>query len=222
MNELTISKCKKIIKKLEANNLYEDFRELIDRDAYPDYYRMIKKPVALSTIKKRIVKRKYSKISEIEDDINLIYLNAKQFNGANHFITHLAGQLKKDFEKYMKNSFLSAESLISEYCSLFEQLDEYLMNPPKSISNETIMNLINTKFVVKDKEPVNDNETLMSLKEDLSRLNSKDDHLQLLYIIKEHEHEHEKDLNEMIINLHELQEQTIHALSDYVVQSQHK
>lgn len=220
MDDKTIKICLKIIKKLKSIPYYCDFIDLIDRNQYPNYYKEVKKPVSLSTIKKNLINKKYMNIREVEEDINLIYQNSKQFNGTQHFITNFAEQLKADFDKYLKKYIVTPKSLISEYCTLYEKLDEYLKNPPPSIKSEAITNMINNNIIGETQQISKDKESLHSLKEDLSHLNSNDDQLQLLYIIKENEHEHEKDLNEVSVKLHELQEQTIQALSDYVVKAQ--
>lgn len=47
---------------------------------YPDYYVLIKHPLALDTIKKRMGNRTYSNIREFLEDIHLIFSNARIYN----------------------------------------------------------------------------------------------------------------------------------------------
>ncbi|GAA5835973.1 hypothetical protein JCM9279_002155 [Rhodotorula babjevae] len=63
-----------------ARPLYYAFSELPSRDDYPDYYKMIKKPISFAEIKAKLDARQYACLSDLRTDINQIYVNAKRYN----------------------------------------------------------------------------------------------------------------------------------------------
>ncbi|GAA5936672.1 hypothetical protein JCM3775_000164 [Rhodotorula graminis] len=63
-----------------ARPLYYAFSELPSRDDYPDYYKMIKKPISFTEIKAKLDGRQYACLSDLRTDINQIYVNAKRYN----------------------------------------------------------------------------------------------------------------------------------------------
>ncbi|KAI8602877.1 hypothetical protein EDD21DRAFT_303076 [Dissophora ornata] len=58
----------------------ELFLELPSREEYPDYYDEIARPIALDTIKKNINNGVYRTLDSFEDDFELMFENAKQYN----------------------------------------------------------------------------------------------------------------------------------------------
>ncbi len=107
----------------------------------PDYYKIIKKPIDLQTIRKRINDKVYKNRSSFLDDIQLLVENSVLYNGSNNPITSSAESLyaicqqkleeKKDklirLEKAI-NPLLDDNSLIAlNY--LFNQIyDNHIMN----------------------------------------------------------------------------------------------
>ncbi|GAB5593723.1 hypothetical protein Unana1_08623 [Umbelopsis nana] len=80
----------------ECRRLYQEIKELEDpedghlccdlflqppsRRQYPDYYEMIKTPIALNNIKAKIDKIQYASVDEFKADIELMVTNAKKYN----------------------------------------------------------------------------------------------------------------------------------------------
>ncbi|CEI86268.1 hypothetical protein RMCBS344292_00711 [Rhizopus microsporus] len=56
------------------------FMKLPSKKEYPDYYQIIKQPIALETIKNKIDKNMYQSISQMKADIDLMVSNAKKYN----------------------------------------------------------------------------------------------------------------------------------------------
>lgn len=50
---------------------------------YPDYYLIIKNPIDLKTIKRRIKSDYYTTMDEFRDDMELLFSNAKTYNVEN-------------------------------------------------------------------------------------------------------------------------------------------
>lgn len=74
--------------------MFEDFRNLVSRKEYPDYYKIIKEPMSLNTVRKRILAHKYQSWPEFEKDLELIVENAATFNEEDSFIVQLARELQ--------------------------------------------------------------------------------------------------------------------------------
>lgn len=47
---------------------------------YPDYYELIKRPIALDDIKKQLDSDGYSNLEDVKADFELLFGNAKQYN----------------------------------------------------------------------------------------------------------------------------------------------
>lgn len=54
--------------------------DLVDKKEYPMYYTVIKHPMSMNIIKKRIQSKFYNNIVEFENDFYLIFDNARLFN----------------------------------------------------------------------------------------------------------------------------------------------
>ena len=74
--------------------MFDDFRNLVSRKDYPEYYKIIKEPMSLNTVRKRILARRYTGWSEFEKDMELIIQNAKTFNEEDSYIVQVALELK--------------------------------------------------------------------------------------------------------------------------------
>lgn len=60
--------------------LVEPFRVLVPKKDYVDYYVLIKEPIALKNIEKKIKKEEYSSLGDMTADIRLMCRNARQYN----------------------------------------------------------------------------------------------------------------------------------------------
>ncbi|KAF8753746.1 bromo domain [Rhizoctonia solani] len=76
------SRLRQLIDKVdEEGNRYSDvFMELVPKKDYPDYYRIIKKPIAFGPILKRIEHKAYASPKAFMDDVELVFSNAVLYN----------------------------------------------------------------------------------------------------------------------------------------------
>ena len=77
-----------------AYGLTEIFEELPDKELYPSYYDLIKKPFALRMIQENIEAEAYKTFDECYTDFMLIWKNACQFNSPDSFVHQDAVELK--------------------------------------------------------------------------------------------------------------------------------
>ena len=79
-------------------------------DDCPDYYQIIKQPMDLSTVRRRLYDNVYKKVDEFKKDVALIWSNANRYNGKDSIAACLANQLERVFAREAKfitgNDFL--------------------------------------------------------------------------------------------------------------------
>jgi ATP-dependent helicase STH1/SNF2 len=74
------------------------FRELPDKREYPDYYRIIPSPIALSHIRKRINAHQYKTVTNFRDDVRLMFTNARTYNQEGSWVYVDAVEMEKVFD----------------------------------------------------------------------------------------------------------------------------
>ena len=74
------------------------FRELPDKREYPDYYRVIASPIALSIIRKRINSHQYKTVTAFRDDVRLMFINARTYNQKGSWVYVDADEMEKVFD----------------------------------------------------------------------------------------------------------------------------
>ncbi|KAJ9604015.1 transcription initiation at TATA-containing promoter protein [Cladophialophora chaetospira] len=68
----------------------------------PDYFAVIKTPMDLSTIERRLKSKAYKSISDFVADFNLIVTNCYEYNGSGHLLSRQAEKLKQSFDYQMR------------------------------------------------------------------------------------------------------------------------
>ncbi|KAG1150914.1 hypothetical protein G6F37_004421 [Rhizopus arrhizus] len=74
------------------------FLDNVQEDIYPLYYKIIKNPICMRDIKKRIYSGYYKSIEEFQSDFHLMFENAKAFNEESSTVYKDAEDLKKIFD----------------------------------------------------------------------------------------------------------------------------
>lgn len=90
-----------MIYELLMNHTNEHGRRLIDiflvkplKKLYPDYYVLIKNPLAMDAVKKRYSSKNYSSIREVLEDVHLIFSNARIYNEEGSIVYQDATELE--------------------------------------------------------------------------------------------------------------------------------
>ncbi|CAH1403971.1 unnamed protein product [Nezara viridula] len=71
---------RKLIKQIQVHKNAWPFMEPVDPTEAPDYYKVIKEPMDLQTIEKRINQRHYNKLTEFIGDMTKIFDNCRYYN----------------------------------------------------------------------------------------------------------------------------------------------
>ncbi|KAI4186391.1 MAG: hypothetical protein LQ346_005691, partial [Caloplaca aetnensis] len=92
----------------------------------PDYFKYIKKPMDLSTMKAKLESGQYENASEFDKDMKLIFFNCRTYNKPDHPICNLAGELEKyyNYEMDQQQTWIKAHSPVSGAQSTTSSDDE--------------------------------------------------------------------------------------------------
>lgn len=103
MSTFLTDKCKKITRKFYNKGSYNAFKNRVEKSIAPDYYDVIKEPMYLSEVLRKLKNNLYSELSQYVHDMNLIWSNAIIYNGENSYFGILAQcceyKFKKELEK---------------------------------------------------------------------------------------------------------------------------
>jgi hypothetical protein len=75
----------------------------VKREEVPDYYDIVKKPMDLQTIREGIDKNRYHSKENFEDDIKLVFSNAKSYNHKNTIYYKYAVEVESYADKLLSN-----------------------------------------------------------------------------------------------------------------------
>ncbi|KAG7485284.1 nucleosome-remodeling factor subunit BPTF isoform X1 [Solea senegalensis] len=100
---------RRILRSLQAHKMAWPFLEPVDTNDAPDYYRVIKEPMDLSTMEERLQKRKYVKLTEFVADMTKIFDNCRYYNPSDSPFYQCAEVLENFFVQKLK-SFKASRS----------------------------------------------------------------------------------------------------------------
>lgn len=72
----------------------ELFMDLVSKKEYPIYYTLIKNPISMNIIKKRIHSNYYESLLQFEQDFHLMFDNARKFNEEGSYVYEDADEMQ--------------------------------------------------------------------------------------------------------------------------------
>uniref|UniRef100_A0A669E3K6 Bromodomain PHD finger transcription factor n=1 Tax=Oreochromis niloticus TaxID=8128 RepID=A0A669E3K6_ORENI len=93
---------RRILRSLQAHKMAWPFLEPVDTNDAPDYYRVIKEPMDLSTMEERLQKREYIKLTEFVADMTKIFDNCRYYNPSDSPFYQCAEVLENFFVQKLK------------------------------------------------------------------------------------------------------------------------
>ncbi|KAG2226887.1 hypothetical protein INT45_010166, partial [Circinella minor] len=111
-----VTKCNALITKLKNNTASFAFLQPVDPIALnvPHYPIIVKKPMDLSTVEKKLKGGEYKRVKDFESDIRLIFTNCFTFNGFDHPVSQNAKVLEKVVNKEIPPLKKKEEQLLSQ------------------------------------------------------------------------------------------------------------
>ena len=71
---------------------------------YPDYYEIIKQPIAMATIRKRITANTYKLATDYREDWRLMFNNARTYNQEGSWVYTDADEMEKVFDEIFERN----------------------------------------------------------------------------------------------------------------------
>lgn len=82
MQECFRIRCNELLDRLQKRDTYSVFLEPVDTSEAPDYDKIIKHPMDLTTVRRRVNEGYYPTLEAFSDDLSLIWSNCLLYNGA--------------------------------------------------------------------------------------------------------------------------------------------
>ncbi|KAL6870862.1 hypothetical protein ACP4OV_014710 [Aristida adscensionis] len=100
MNTTKTRLCARILRKLMDHKFGLLFREPVDPVQYgiPDYFDVIRNPMDLGTVKKKLTNKQYASTDEFAADVRLTFSNAMTYNPPGHCVNDMAKALNGIFD----------------------------------------------------------------------------------------------------------------------------
>jgi hypothetical protein len=130
------TKCLEITEKLINWPICSPFIEMVDpeRDGAPDYLDIIAEPMALAEVKRKLTGNDYESVQAWERDVNLIWSNAKAYNGEDTLFTHMAMEAALWFTQKMKRfPSTQEEDWTGKIQRTAKKLFDVLSHPPAEL-----------------------------------------------------------------------------------------
>lgn len=132
LTEYQKQRCIKVMDLIQSRQISRMFMQPVNplTDSCPDYFTKIKKPMDLSTSRKKLESGQYENVEQWKEDIELIWNNALTYNGTKALISILARELQTLFRDLTCNI---SSDLNSDWNSQFEKLRAEFNQIVKSI-----------------------------------------------------------------------------------------
>ncbi|EAY09377.1 Bromodomain containing protein [Trichomonas vaginalis G3] len=134
LNKFQLSICDSIVDNLIDSPLCTPFIHLVDpiADGAPDYNEIIKQPMALEVVKRKIQTKEYKTLDEFKNDVNLIWANTITYNGEDTIYSYMAKESKIWFNNMASKITESNETdWTRKLQSTISKLNKLLSNPPE-------------------------------------------------------------------------------------------
>lgn len=230
MTDRLNDKCQRIMKHLLNDHpIAGFFKDPVDTSLYPTYRTIVQTPSDISTIRRRLKNKKYDKLSQWNDDVELIFSNAVKFNGKGTDPERFAKQLQIAFEKLKAEYLYDVESLTKKCIKLQTKLEKLLtpdgtavpqlpafVEAAKSRPSKNKFDS-NNYSGIESKNP----SALSKLQDELEKMVLSSQYsYQILSILQEDDPSQYAGENEIDVDIEKLKPSTLKKLSDFVVANQ--
>ena len=108
-----VDACERILTKLMRHEHAWPFCEAVDPDqlGLPDYFEIIKTPMDLSEVRRRLQTQEYSHVDEFMRDVSLTFDNAIAYNPEDNFVWKHATNMKRIWEGVQRNTRILSRTL---------------------------------------------------------------------------------------------------------------
>ncbi|KAH0787435.1 Bromodomain containing protein [Histomonas meleagridis] len=206
------------------------------RDGCPNYFKIVKNPMDLGTVMKKLTENQYKSVAEWKADVNLVWSNSLLYNSKNVLLNLITKDLSEFFQKLTVNlsdSVLAGwndqlQSLLQEMNGVMRDMPaidkrtkQKAKSKPKSKPRPitgTQINKSKPKFQKKDKGKVKplSREQLAQLTKDINSITDEAQLNKIGELLMEAEKDDEDRDNDLEFDLKTLQPSTQHLLKGLV------
>lgn len=123
---MLVKQCEGLVSKMLSHKFGPVFAEPVDvvKLKIPDYFSIIKHPMDLGTVKRKLLSGEYSDLSAFAADVRLTFTNAMTYNPPDNDVHFMAKTLSKFFEvrwKPIEKKILTSQAVPPKYNALLEK-----------------------------------------------------------------------------------------------------
>ncbi|OHT02937.1 Bromodomain containing protein [Tritrichomonas foetus] len=245
LSESQRARCFSILDKLQSYSISKMFAQPVDpvRDNVPNYFEIVKRPMDLGTVRKKLTEGQYATVAEWKDDMEQIWKNSLLVNSK----TSILGYITVDMQmKYQSLSQYFSDSNDNDWMNKLISLRDELngmsrrnlstsptysevkrsnsshsssgssskKDPNKQQKNPKTAPIKNTKTKTKQ-QPLTRTE-ILRLTQDINNLQDEIHILSIYDVIKKYEPQIETDGEKLVLDIATLKPSTLWALRDTV------
>ncbi|XP_041367333.1 uncharacterized protein LOC121381963 isoform X2 [Gigantopelta aegis] len=95
---------KRVLKAVKNHSDSWPFWEAVNEETVPDYYEIIKHPIDLNTIEKKLDRNEYTSREEFIEDFRLMFDNCEKYNGPDNDFTYMSRTVEKLFNNRVRQN----------------------------------------------------------------------------------------------------------------------
>ena len=205
-----------VMDQIISHPIANDFIEPVQpSDDMQDYFETIKNPQDLTSIKNKLIEKKYTSVQQWADDVELVWANHELYYGQNAHQASIAAECRRLFGKYRHSvDALSMVTWCGEVYRLRSRLYDLMGQPPARVKQYA--SSLGAAHTMKQNMPRFTEREFQSFIAASEMLTGDEDQKEMLKIIDEMQPEIDPGTAEIHIDLTKLNLQTLYALRDYM------
>ena len=205
-----------VMETLITHPICNDFVEPIkESDNMPDYFEMIKNPMDLSKIKKRLSENHYKSVQQWLDDVELVWSNSDKYFSQDPTMLNITQECRRLFNKHKRTvGALSMGTWCGEVYRLRSRLYDLMGQPPAKVKQYA--SSLGAAHTMKQNMPRFTEREFQNFIAASEMLTGEEDQKEMLKILDEMQPEIDPGSAEIHIDLTKLSLPTLYALRDYM------
>lgn len=130
-----------VMEEIESYNISRMFAQPVDpeRDNIANYYKIVKTPMDLGTIRKKLIEGQYQSMIQWKDDMDLVWNNSLQVHGKASLMGYITLELQGTYKKLVQHVTDNPDNdWLTKLGALRDELNGFSKKPSKtSVKKET-------------------------------------------------------------------------------------
>ncbi|KAK8894180.1 transcription initiation at TATA-containing promoter protein [Tritrichomonas musculus] len=222
------NRCLSILDTLQSYAISKMFAQPVDpvRDNVPNYFDIVKKPMDLGTVRKKLMNNEYKSVAEFKEDMELIWKNSLLVNSKTSILRLITTDMQEKYQSLAK--FLSDSQEWDWLNKLYSLRDELnAMSPSRINSSSSTSSKRESKPIKQNKsnqtkqtkqkkqQPLTRAE-ILKLTNDINNLKDEIHILSIFEVFRKYEPQIETDSDTLVLDIAPLKPSTLWALRETV------